>query len=158
MRRTILVLGLLLGLVGTGCGGSSGTTTSAAAATDGPPAASAPTGAVVKITAPTSDQALPAGDLKVTVDFTGPKLVAVESAQRLEDYHLNFMLDEAPTQFIGKRVAIPMGNPKIIQATAGEVTFKALAAGKHSVAVILAGNNRVATNPAIWDTVSFVVR
>jgi hypothetical protein len=112
----------------------------------------------LKITSPASDATLPAGDVKVTVDYTGPDLVPAAQAKKLDDYHLHYLLDVDPTPYLGTTTPIPTNNPKIIHSAAKEVTFSNVASGSHSVTVIMTGSNHVSVAPPVADTVSFTAK
>jgi hypothetical protein len=84
---------------------------------------------------------VPAGSVQVSVQYSGPQLVAAASAAKLEDYHLHYFLDENAAPYIGTQVPVPMGNPRIVHTAALQVTFDNVAAGSHTVTVMLSGAN-----------------
>jgi hypothetical protein len=127
-------------------------------ASPSPAAAPKPTDASLKITSPAAGESLSAGPVKVTVEYTGPALVPAANAQKLDDYHLHYFLDEDATPYIGTTTPIPAGNPKIIHSAVKEVTFQDVAAGDHTVTVVLTGNNHVSVRPPVSEQMSFTVR
>jgi hypothetical protein len=52
--------------------------------------------AALTITQPVADSALPAGNLIVSADYTGPNLVPAASAIELNQYHLHYFLEVEP--------------------------------------------------------------
>jgi hypothetical protein len=120
--------------------------------------AARPASVSLKITSPKAGDTVAAGELKVTVDYAGPTPVAAAQATRLEDLHFHYFLDEDATPYIGKPVEIPSGNPKIAHSAATSVTFQNVAAGSHTVTVVVGGRNHVSTNPPLSDKVTFTVK
>jgi hypothetical protein len=94
----------------------------------------------------------------VSIDYTGPQLVPAAEAKKLDDYHLHYFLDEDAKPYIGTSLPIPTGNPKIVHSAAKEVSFDNVAAGSHTVAVVMSGNNHISVAPPLSDTVSFTVK
>ena len=127
--------------------------------TAAPPAgaASKPANASVKISAPAAGARASAGSVKVTVDYQGPALVPGAESTKLEDYHLHYFLDEDATPYIGTAQVIPAGNPKIIHSAAREVTFENVAAGSHTITVVMTGNNHVSVYQSVSEKVTFTV-
>jgi hypothetical protein len=134
---------------------------SPAASPSASPAAAAaapkPADVSLRITAPAAGQTLPAGSIQVTVDYSGPPLVAAASATKLDDYHLHYFLDENATPYIGTLVPVPMGNPRIIHTAATQVTFDNVAAGSHTLTVMLSGANHISVTPPVSEQVTFSV-
>ena len=118
-------------------------------------AAPRPAGASLALTAPTDGETLAAGSVTATVNYTGPALVAAGNATKLEDYHLHYLIDVDATPYIGTMVAIPSGDPRIIHTAATSVTIDNVAAGPHTLTVVLGGSNHVSVNPPRSDKVSF---
>src|SRR5205823_912491 len=77
-------------------------------------AAPRPANASLSISSPTPGQTVPAGSVRVSVQWSGPLLVAAASATKLDDYHLHYFLDESATAYLGTLVPVPMGNPHIV--------------------------------------------
>jgi hypothetical protein len=134
---------------------------SPAASPSASPAAAAaapkPADVSLRITAPAAGQTLPAGSVQATVDYSGPPLVAAANATRLDDYHLHYFLDENATAYIGTLVPVPMGNPRIIHTAATQVTFDNVAAGSHTLTVLLTGSNHISVTPPVSEQVTFSV-
>lgn len=129
-----------------------------AAANVGSAPATKPMNGALKITSPKADATVPVGDVKVSVDYTGPALVPAPQGKKLEDYHLHYFLDEDATPFIGTTTPIPRDNPKIAHAAATDYTFKAVTAGAHTVSVVLGGLNHISVSPPLADKVTFTVK
>jgi len=129
--------------------------TQAAPTATGNPVATKPSGAVLKIASPIQNGVVGAAAVKVSVTYDGPKLIPGTEAKKLDDYHLHYFLDEDATAFVNGARSIPAGNPHIVHSAATEVTFDNLPAGKHTVTVVMSGNNHVPVTPALTDTVSF---
>lgn len=119
------------------------------------PVAAKPTGAVLQIASPTQNGVVGSGTVKVSVHYSGPTLVPGAQATKLDDYHLHYFLDEDASAYISGAKSIPAGNPHIVHTAATEVTFDNLARGKHTLTVVMSGNNHVPVAPALTDTVSF---
>jgi hypothetical protein len=134
---------------------------SPAASPSASPAAAAvapkPADVSLRITAPAAGQTLPAGSVQATVDYSGPPLVAAANATKLDDYHLHYFLDENATSYIGTLVPVPMGNPRIIHTAATRVTFDNVAAGSHTLTVLLTGSNHISVTPPVSEQVTFTV-
>jgi hypothetical protein len=94
----------------------------------------------------------------VTVNYTGPQLVAAANATKLDDYHIHYFLDVDPTPYIGTTVPVPMGDPRIIHTAATSVTFDNVAAGSHALAVMMSGSNHISVNPPVAETETFTAR
>ena len=123
----------------------------------GNPAAPRPANASLKISAPSAGQSVPAGSIQVTVEYSGPPLVAAASATKLDDYHLHYFLDESATPYLGTTTPVPMGNPHIVHTAATQVSFDGVTAGTHTVVVMLSGANHVSVVPPLSDQVTFTV-
>jgi hypothetical protein len=92
------------------------------------------------------------------VDYKGPTLVPAAESKKLDDYHLHYFLDEDATPFIGATpLPIPTGNPKIVHSAALQVTFDNVAAGSHTVTVVMTGNNHISLSPPVTAKVTFKV-
>jgi hypothetical protein len=130
----------------------------APAASPSPAAAPKPTDASLRITAPAEGASTTAGPVTVTVEYTGPALVPAAEAKKLDDYHLHYFLDEDATAYIGTTTPIPTGNPKVIHSGSQEVTFQDVAAGEHTVTVVMTGSNHISVNPPVSDQVKVTVR
>ena len=120
-------------------------------------AAPRPANATLKISAPSAGQSVPAGSIQVTVEYSGPPLVAAASATKLDDYHLHYFLDESATAYLGTTTPVPMGNPHIVHTAATQVSFDGVTAGTHTVVVMLSGANHVSVAPPLSDQVTFTV-
>ena len=120
-------------------------------------AAQRPANATLKITSPTAGQSVPAGSVQVTIDYSGPTLVAAANATKLDDLHLHYFLDESASPYIGTTAPVPTGNPKIVHTAALQVTFDNVTAGSHTVVVMLSGANHVSVVPPLSDQVTFTV-
>jgi hypothetical protein len=94
----------------------------------------------------------------VSVQYSGPPLVAAASATRLDDYHLHYFLDESAEPYIGTLVPVPMGNPNIVHTAALQQTFENVAAGPHTVTVMLSGANHVSVQPPLSVQVNFTAQ
>lgn len=122
------------------------------------PAAIKPADATLKISSPTAGEIIHAGQLKVSINYSGPTLVPGAEAKKLDDYHLHYFLDEDASQYISAPKPIPTGNAHIIHSAAKEVTFDSVGAGTHTVAVVMSGNNHIPTSPPLSDTATFSVQ
>ena len=124
------------------------------------PAAAAPqpASATLTISSPTNGQSVPAGSVAVSVQYNGPPLVPAANATKLDDYHLHYFLNETATPFIGTLVPVPAGNPKIIHTANLQVTFDNVAAGSHTVTVLLSGANHVTVQPPLSTQVTFTAQ
>jgi hypothetical protein len=94
----------------------------------------------------------------VTVSYTGPALVAVANATKLDDYHIHYFLDVDPTPYIGTTIPIPLGDPRIIHSAATTITFDNVAPGPHTLAVVMTGSNHISVNPPVADKETFTAR
>lgn len=121
-------------------------------------AAPQPAGATLTISAPTAGQTVPAGSVQVSVQYSGPPLVAAATATKLDDYHLHYFLDENATPYTGTLVPVPMGNPHIVHSAALQVTFDTVAAGSHTVSVMMSGANHVSIAPPLTAQVMFTAQ
>jgi hypothetical protein len=121
-------------------------------------AAQRPNGASITFTAPTAGEAVSAGSVTVTVNYMGPPLVDAASATKLDDYHLHYFLDTDPTPYIGTTVPMPLGDPRIIHSAATRVTYDNVAAGPHSLAVVMSGSNHISVSPPVAAQESFSAR
>jgi hypothetical protein len=110
------------------------------------------------LTAPTPGATVNAGSVTVTVSYTGPTLVPAANATKLDDFHLHYLLDVDPTPYLGTTVPIPVGNPQIVHTAATTVTFDNVAAGSHTLAVVMASANHVSLNPPVADKETFTAR
>lgn len=110
------------------------------------------------LTAPASGETLSAGSVTVSVSYTGPPLVAAANATQLDDYHLHYFLDVDPTPYIGSTQPIPLGDPRIIHSGATSVTFDNVAAGEHTLAVVMTGSNHISVNPPVTARATFTAR
>jgi hypothetical protein len=99
-----------------------------------------------------------AGSVLVTVNYMGPPLVDAASATKLDDYHLHYFLDADPAPYIGTTVPMPLGDPRIMHTAATRVTFDNVAAGSHSLAVVLSGSNHISVSPPVAEQESFSAR
>jgi hypothetical protein len=84
--------------------------------------------------------------------------VDAANATKLDDYHLHYFLDVDPTRYIGTTVPIPLGDPRIIHSAATNVTFDNVAAGTHTLAVVMTGSNHISVTPPVADKVTFTAR
>jgi hypothetical protein len=121
-------------------------------------AAPRPANATLAISSPTAGQTVPAGAVQVSVQYDGPPLVAAATATKLDDYHLHYFLDESATPYTGTLVPVPMGNPRIVHTAALQVTFDTVAAGSHTVTVLMSGANHISVAPPLTAQVSFTVQ
>jgi len=112
----------------------------------------------LRIASPAPNDTPSAGALRVRVEYRGPGLVPGAESQKLTDYHLHYFLDEDAAPYLGTEIVIPSGNPKILHSAAQEVTFENVAAGAHTVTVVLTGNNHISVSPATSDKVTFTIR
>jgi hypothetical protein len=92
------------------------------------------------------------------VQYNGPALVAAASATKLDDYHLHYFLDVDATPYIGTQVPVPMGNPNIVHTAALQQSFDNVAAGPHTVTVMLSGSNHISVTPPLSAQVMFTVQ
>jgi len=129
----------------------------AQAAPANPTVAPKPNDAVLKIASPGQDGTVGAGAVKVNVTYNGPKLIPGAEARKLDDYHLHYFVDEDATAFVSGAKSIPTGNPRIVHSAATEVAFDILLPGRHTITVVMSGNNHVPVTPALTDTVSFTI-
>jgi hypothetical protein len=121
-------------------------------------AAARPANASLAITSPTAGQSVPAGSVQVSVQYSGPTLVAAANATKLDDLHLHYFLDENAAPYIGTLVPVPAGNPRIVHTAALQVTFDNVTAGSHTVTVMLSGANHVSVAPPLSANVTFTVQ
>jgi hypothetical protein len=121
-------------------------------------AAVAPANASLTISSPTPGQTLPAGSVSVSVQYSGPPLVAAANATKLDDYHLHYFLDENAAPYIGTLVPVPMGNPHIVHTANLQVSFDNVTSGSHTVVVMLSGANHVSVAPPLSAQVTFTVQ
>jgi hypothetical protein len=160
LRALIVVLSLFtVGLVA--C-------TSASPAATGAPAAASPSAAAVAaarpadttlaISSPTAGQTVPAGSVSVTVQYSGPQLVAAANATKLDDYHLHYFLDENAAPYLGTLVPVPMGNPHIVHTASLQVSFDGVTAGSHMLTVMLSGANHISVTPPLSAQVTFTAQ
>ena len=101
---------------------------------------------------------MPAGSVQVSVQYSGPPLVPAANATKLDDYHVHYFLDEDASGYINGARSIPVGNPHIVHSSAKEVSFDNLAPGRHTLTVVMSGNNHVPVTPALADTVNFTLQ
>jgi hypothetical protein len=154
------IAGVALSILAAGCSAA----TPAAAPTAVPqqaasnPTAPKPADASLKIVSPAVDGVLGSGAVKVSVNYSGPNLVPGAEAKKLDDYHLHYFLDEDAKLYMGGAAPIPAGNPRIVHSAAKEVNFDNVAAGTHTVTVIMTGNNHVGINPPVSDSVTFTTK
>jgi hypothetical protein len=94
----------------------------------------------------------------ISVQYTGPQLVAAANATKLDDYHLHYFLDEDAAPYLGTLVPVPVGNPRIVHTANLQVPFDNVAAGSHSVTVMLSGANHVSVAPPLSAQVTFTVQ
>jgi hypothetical protein len=92
------------------------------------------------------------------VQYNGPALVAAARATKLDDYHLHYFLDVDATPYIGTQVPVPMGNPNIVHTAALQQSFDNVAAGPHTVTVMLSGSNHISVTPPLSAQVMFTVQ
>jgi hypothetical protein len=92
------------------------------------------------------------------VQYNGPPLVAAANATKLDDYHLHYFLDENATPYLGTLVPVPTGNPRIVHSAALQVTFDNVAAGSHTVTVMLSGANHISVAPPLSAQVTFTAQ
>jgi hypothetical protein len=130
--------------------------TTAAAAKN--PAAPKPSNVTLKIVSPKAGDALPAGPIKVTLNYSGPPLVPGAQATKLDDYHLHYFLDEDAAPYPGGTAPVPVGNPRIVHSAAQEVTFENVPTGAHTVTVVMSGNNHVSVTPPLSESVAFTTK
>jgi hypothetical protein len=121
-------------------------------------AAPRPAGASLAFTEPTAGGTVAAGSVAATVNYSGPTLVAAGNATKLDDYHIHYLIDVDATPYIGTTVAIPLSDPRIIHTAATSVTIDNVAAGPHTLTVVMTGSNHISVNPPLSDKVSFTAR
>lgn len=122
------------------------------------PSAQKPSNATLRIVSPAQDGVLSGGSLKVSVNYTGPALVPGAEAKKLDDYHLHYFLDEDAGAYLSGGKSIPAGNAHIVHSAATDVAFDNLAPGRHTLSVVMSGNNHVPVTPALADSVAFTVQ
>jgi hypothetical protein len=122
------------------------------------PAAPKPADATLKILSPAQDGVLSAGSIKVSINYAGPTLVPGAEAKKLDDYHLHYFLDEDASGYTNGGKSIPAGNPHIMHSAAKEVSFDNLTPGRHTLVVVMSGNNHVPVTPALTDSVTFTIQ
>jgi hypothetical protein len=111
--------------------------------------------ATLTIAQPPAGATLPSGKVTVVVSYNGPSLVAAAQATELNQYHLDYLLDVNPAQYLKTNVIIPLGNPSIIHTDKTQVNFDNVAPGSHLLAVILTGSNHVSPTKPVAQQISF---
>lgn len=123
-------------------------------------AALRPSGVLLAITSPRAGETVtetsPSESITLTVDYWGPRLVAGESSDRVDDYHLVFFLDTNDSAYVGTMSPAPRCNPLIVHAASTSVTFDHVMHGWHTVYVMLVGSNDISVNPPVAASASFV--
>jgi hypothetical protein len=140
-----------------------GTPTATCGEPSGAPVASAalrPADVVLAIDSPRAGETVSASDGKLTVnvEYWGPRLVAPEPGLAVDEYHLTYFLDSDPTPYIGTLTPMPRCDARIVASASPQVTFPNVSSGSHSLAVVLAGSNRVSVNPPVATRVTFMVK
>jgi hypothetical protein len=94
----------------------------------------------------------------VTVNYSGPPLVAAANATKLDDYHLHYFLDVDPGPYIGTTTPMPLNDPRIMHTAATSVVFDNVASGTHQLAVVMSGSNHISVNPPLAERETFMCR
>ena len=123
-------------------------------------AALRPTDVLLAVTSPRAGEAVSTSDgtLTVNVDYWGPRLVAPGPGRPVDTYHLTFFLDADPMPYVGTLLPMPTCDARVADSAEPRWSFSNVAAGSHSVTVMLAGANRVSVNPPVAMRVTFVVK
>ncbi|MDP9238483.1 MAG: DUF4399 domain-containing protein [Chloroflexota bacterium] len=117
-----------------------------------PAAIACPSGEVITVTAPSASA-------PTTVSVTVAPLVNLKPAKDAvaDSFHLHYFVDIDPSTVVQAGQAVPTGNPKIIHSATTTQDVGALAAGKHSVWVVLGDVNHTTCTPMVVGSVSFDV-
>ena len=114
--------------------------------------------ATLIIVQPPAGGTVQSGRLTVVVNYNGPSLVAAGTETKLNDYHLSYLLDVNPGQYLQTNVPIPLNNASIIHTSRTQVSFDNVAPGSHLLAVILTGSNDVSPKPAVAQQISVTAK
>jgi len=103
---------------------------------------------------------MPAGSITISIQYSGPPLVAAASATKIDDYHVHYFLDEDASPYLNSNspTPVPMGNPHIVHTASLQTTFDNVAAGSHTATVMLSGANHVTVTPPLSAQVTFTVQ
>jgi len=86
--------------------------------------------------------------------------VAAANATKLDDLHLHYFLDEDAAPYLNPNAPtpVPMGNPHIVHTANLSTTFDNVAAGSHTVTVMVSGANHITVTPPLSAQVTFTVQ
>lgn len=157
----LAVTGLLAGsILFAGCGASASTGASSVASTSpsgssvapdlaaaSAGAASPPAGLSLEVTDPKEGATIPAGNVTVSYDVSGLSLGP--------DYEAGVLLDVDATPYLQQFKPLPSGDDHVVLTTNKTVTLKNVAAGSHTVTVILTTSNQLSLSPPKFYKVSF---
>ena len=119
------------------------------------PAVSAQTPPTVTITAP-ANGATVANPVSVTVTSSGATIKPV-TAGDASAAHFHYFIDRNPATVLQPGQPIPTGQPDIIHSPATTQPLPNLAAGQHTVWVVLAHNDHTPFSPNVQAQVTFTV-
>lgn len=111
-----------------------------------------PAGESIAVTAPTA-----AAPTTVSVTVTPPVNLKPAKDADAASYHLHYFVDIDPSTVVQAGQPVPAGNPKIIHSATTTQDVGALAAGKHTVWVVLGDVGHVVCTPIVQGSVSFDV-
>jgi hypothetical protein len=111
-----------------------------------------PSGESISVTAPTV-----AAPTTVSVTVTPPVNLKPAKDADATSYHLHYFVDIDPATVAQAGQPVPTGNPNIIHSAATTQDLGALAAGKHTVWVVMGDVSHIVCNPVVQGTVSFDV-
>jgi len=111
-----------------------------------------PAGESIVVAAPTA-----AAPTTVSVTVTPPVNLKAAKDADAASYHLHYFVDIDPSTVVQGGQAVPAGNPKIIHSAATTQDVGALAAGKHTIWVVLGDVGHVVCSPVVQGSVSFDV-
>ncbi|HLY66043.1 MAG TPA: hypothetical protein VKU60_10965 [Chloroflexota bacterium] len=115
----------------------------------------APADVTLVITAPKEGASVPAGTVSVTYDLSSVTLVAPNQASKIDDYQVGALLDVDATPYLQLFKPLPSGDDRIVLTGAKSVTFNNVAAGSHTVTVMLATSDHVSVSPPKFYKVTF---
>lgn len=117
-----------------------------------PASIACPSGEVITVAAPGAS-----APTTVTVTVAPPVNLKPAKDGVLDSFHLHYFVDIDPATVVSAGQPVPTGNPKIIHSAATTQDVGALAAGKHTVWVVLGDVGHTVCAPMVVGSVSFDV-